>query len=99
MLGALALRSADLFCVAGILLFAVAFFALAEKPEDRLAFGLVGTAFFLILFTQRLFIYDRMNTFFKLYLECWLLLRGRDGGPRLPPGASGAAPCRAGRRR
>ncbi len=74
LLGAIALRSADLFCLAGILLFAVAFFALAEKAEDRLAFGLIGTSFFLILFAQRLFIYDRMNTFFKLYLECWLLL-------------------------
>ena len=73
-LALLALRSADLFCLAGLLLFAIAFFAFAEAPEDRLAFGFVGTAFFLILFAQRLYIYDRMNTFFKLYLECWILL-------------------------
>ncbi len=72
-LALLSLRSADLFCLTGILLFGVAFFALAEVPEDRLAFGLVGSAFFLVLFTQRLYIYDRMNTFFKLYLESWLL--------------------------
>jgi YYY domain-containing protein len=70
----LALRSADLFCLTGLALFAVAFFLFPEKAEDRLACGLVGTAFFLILFAQRLYIYDRMNTFFKLYLECWILL-------------------------
>jgi YYY domain-containing protein len=67
-------RSADVFCAAGILLFLFAIFAMAELPEDRLAFGFLATAFFLVLFTQRLFIYDRMNTFFKLYSEAWPLL-------------------------
>jgi YYY domain-containing protein len=61
------------FLGAGIVLFVVAFFALPETREDRLAFGYLGTAFFLVLFCQRLYIYDRMNTFFKLYLEAWLL--------------------------
>ena len=70
---AVALRSADLICLTGVLLFAVAFFAFAERAEDRLAAGLAGTAFFLVLFTQRFYLYDRMNTFFKLYLESWLL--------------------------
>ena len=42
---------------------------LAELPEDRLAIAYIATAFFLALFCQRLYIYDRMNTFFKLYLE------------------------------
>jgi sugar lactone lactonase YvrE len=97
----LALRSADLVCLAGILLFAFAFFALAEKAEDRLAFGLVGTAFFLVLFAQRLYIYDRMNTFFKLYLSIWLLFavgtaalafrpaKGRGSFARWPPAIKG----------
>ena len=72
-LSALALRSADALCLAGALLFAVAFFAFAERAEDRLAAGLAGSAFFLVLFTQRFYLYDRMNTFFKLYLESWIL--------------------------
>jgi YYY domain-containing protein len=65
--------SAEALCAAGILLFLVAVFRMAEQPEDRLAFGLIATAFFLVLFAQRLFIYDRMNTFFKLYFEAWPL--------------------------
>src|SRR5262249_64793 len=67
-------RSADILCIAGILLFLFALFGMAEHPEDRLAFGFIATAFFLTLFAQRLFIYDRMNTFFKLYYEAWPLL-------------------------
>lgn len=70
----LSLASADALCVAGILLFLLAAFWLAEEPEDRLACGLLSTGFFLILFTQRAYIYDRMNTFFKLYFETWLVL-------------------------
>ena len=66
--------SAEALCVAGILLFLFAVAWLAERPEDRLAFGFLATAFFLVLFTQRMFIYDRMNTFFKLYAEAWPLL-------------------------
>ena len=31
--------------------------------------AVVASAFLLVLFAQRLYIYDRMNTFFKLYLE------------------------------
>ena len=69
----LAVRSPDAFFLAGVLLFAVAYFALAEEREDRLAIIFLGTAFFLVLFTQRFYIVDRMNTFFKLYLEAWLL--------------------------
>jgi uncharacterized membrane protein/DNA-binding beta-propeller fold protein YncE len=67
-------RSADVLCAVGILLFLFALLAMAEQPEDRLAFGFIATAFFLTLFAQRLFIYDRMNTFFKLYYEAWPLL-------------------------
>ncbi len=65
--------SAEALCAAGILLFLFAVFRMAEQPEDRLAFGFLATAFFLVLFTQRAFIYDRMNTFFKLYFEAWPL--------------------------
>ncbi|MFN2387889.1 MAG: hypothetical protein ABR576_16685, partial [Thermoanaerobaculia bacterium] len=45
-----------------------------DRVEDRLACGLLAAGFFLILFTQRVFIWDRMNTFFKLYYEAWILL-------------------------
>ncbi len=63
----------NVFCVVGILLFLFAAVRMARGPEDRLAFALVATGFFLILFTQRFYIYDRMNTFFKLYFEAWIL--------------------------
>ncbi len=69
----LAVRFPDAFFLAGVLLFAAAYFFLAEEREDRLAIAFLATAFFLVLFTQRLYIVDRMNTFFKLYLEAWLL--------------------------
>ncbi len=66
----LAVRLPDLFLACGILAFLTAF---PETKEDRLAFAFIAAAFFLVLFCQRLYIYDRMNTFFKLYLEAWLL--------------------------
>ena len=66
--------SAEALCAGGILLFLFAITRPVERPEDRLAFGFLATAFFLVLFTQRMFIYDRMNTFFKLYAEAWPLL-------------------------
>ena len=73
-LGYLAVRWPDVFLAVSVVLFLVAYLVLAELPEDRLAIGFLATAFFLILFCQRLYLYDRMNTFFKLYLEAWLLL-------------------------
>lgn len=63
--------SADALCVAGMLLFLIAIFRMADRPEERLAFGFLATAFFLVLLTQRAYISDRMNTFFKLYAEAW----------------------------
>jgi YYY domain-containing protein len=65
--------SSEALCVSGIVLFLFAVFRMVGQPEDRLAFGFLSTAFFLVLFTQRVFIYDRMNTFFKLYFEAWPL--------------------------
>ena len=65
--------SVEVFALAGVLLFAAAALDRATDDEGRLACALVAAAFFLILFTQRIFISDRMNTFFKLYLEAWLL--------------------------
>jgi YYY domain-containing protein len=72
-LGVLLWRWPDAFLAAAVVLFLAAYVTLAEIPEDRLAIAYVATAFFLILFCQRVYIYDRMNTFFKLYLEAWLL--------------------------
>ncbi len=65
--------SAETLCAAGVLLFLAAALRMTQEPEDRFALGLVATSFFLILFTQRVFIVDRMNTFFKLYYEAWIL--------------------------
>jgi YYY domain-containing protein len=71
--GFLALRRPDLFLACGVLIFLAAFATMSQAPEDRLTLGFLATAFFLVLFCQRFFIYDRMNTFFKLYVEAWLL--------------------------
>ncbi len=72
-LAALLFLRPNVFLGCGVALFLAAFFLLAEDRDDRLALGFLATAFFLVLFCQRLYIYDRMNTFFKLYLEAWLL--------------------------
>ena len=89
----LAFVSVDVFCAAGILLFVLAARTMADRPEDRLAFGFLAGAFFVILVTQRFYIYDRMNTFFKLYLEAWLLFALATTalvfGPREKPGTFG----------
>ncbi|MEP6995057.1 MAG: DUF2298 domain-containing protein, partial [Acidobacteriota bacterium] len=65
----LLVRWPNVFLIANVVLFLLAFALFAEEREDRLALAFVAAAFFLILFCQRLYIYDRMNTFFKLYLE------------------------------
>ena len=72
-LAALLFLRPNVFLGTGVVLFLAAFFLLAEDRDDRLALGFLATAFFLVLFCQRFYIYDRMNTFFKLYLEAWLL--------------------------
>jgi YYY domain-containing protein len=69
----LAFVSVEVFSAIGVLVFVAAMFDRGNEPEERLACGLLAAAFFLILFTQRVYISDRMNTFFKLYLEAWLL--------------------------
>lgn len=74
LLVAVALLSPIALCAVGVAAFLAAAVLLVEQPEDRLAFGFAGTAFFLIAFAQRFYIYDRMNTYFKLFLEAWLLL-------------------------
>jgi YYY domain-containing protein len=66
--------SVEVFCIAAILLFVVAIFGILERPEDRLSSGMIAAAFFLVLFAQKAYISDRMNTFFKLYFEAWPLL-------------------------
>jgi YYY domain-containing protein len=73
LLAALGMLSADLVCAAGVLFFLAAALATPEDPDRRLALGLLASAFFLVLFPQRAFIYDRMNTFFKLYFAAWIL--------------------------
>jgi YYY domain-containing protein len=72
-LAAAGLASPVALCGVGVGMFLAASFALAEQPEDRLAFGFAGTAFFLVAFALRLYIDSRMNTIFKLFLEAWLL--------------------------
>ncbi|MGH9364491.1 MAG: DUF2298 domain-containing protein [Thermoanaerobaculia bacterium] len=73
LLAALAFFSPTAICLAGVAAFLWAAFALAETAEDRLAFAFAGTAFFLVAFASHIFIYDRMNTVFKLFFEAWLL--------------------------
>ena len=65
--------SADLLCVAGVLLALAAAVDPESSGEDRLALGLLAVGFLLVLFPQRFFVADRMNTFFKLYIEAWLV--------------------------
>src|SRR5262249_2040677 len=72
-LAALLWRWPNAFLGAATILFVAAYVTLAELPEDRLAIAHPASAFLLVLFCQRFYIYDRMNTFFKLYLEAWLL--------------------------
>jgi sugar lactone lactonase YvrE len=86
----------EVFALAGVLLFAAVALDRTTEPDERLACAFAASAFFLIAFTQRVYISDRMNTFFKLYLEAWLLFaiataalvfRGKDR-----PGAFGRWP-------
>ena len=73
LLAGLVLRAVDLFLAAGVLFFLAAAVWRGKSPEQRFALALLAAAFFLVLFPQHFYIYDRMNTFFKLYLEAWLL--------------------------
>ncbi|HYN40367.1 MAG TPA: DUF2298 domain-containing protein, partial [Thermoanaerobaculia bacterium] len=68
----LTLQSVALLCVAGVAAFVATVFGDRQDPSVRLAAGFVAAGFFLVLFTQYFYISDRMNTFFKLYLEAWL---------------------------
>jgi YYY domain-containing protein len=74
LLGATGFLFPGVLCLLGVAAFLWAAFALASTPEDRLAFGFAGTAFFLVAFSTRFFIDSRFNTVFKLYYEAWLLL-------------------------
>jgi YYY domain-containing protein len=73
LLAVLGFTSATVLGVVGVVLFAAAAADRTSEPEERLAGAFVAAAFFLIAFTQKVYISDRMNTFFKLYLEAWLL--------------------------
>lgn len=69
----LAFASATILGIAGVILFAASAAGRSSEAEERLACAFIAAAFFLIVFTQKVYISDRMNTFFKLYLEAWLL--------------------------
>lgn len=73
LLAVLGVVSADLLCAAGVLFALAAAVDREASGEDRLALGLLALGFLLVLFPQRFFVADRMNTFFKLYLEAWLV--------------------------
>ncbi|HEU5250313.1 MAG TPA: DUF2298 domain-containing protein, partial [Thermoanaerobaculia bacterium] len=95
----LAFVSTELFAIAGVLFFAAAVLDRALEPEERLACAFSAAAFFLIAFTQRVYISDRMNTFFKLYLEAWLLFATATAAlvfrPKERPGSFGSWPLAA----
>ena len=61
---------------------------MAEVPEDRLACGLVATGFFLILFTAAVLHLRPDEHVLQALLRGLAPPRGRDGGPRVPPGVS-----------
>ncbi|HEY7368750.1 MAG TPA: DUF2298 domain-containing protein, partial [Thermoanaerobaculia bacterium] len=70
--GAARLWGVEGLAVAGILAFlGAAFFV--RGADRRLACLLVATAFFLVGLPQRVYIYDHMNTVFKLYSAAWVL--------------------------
>ena len=96
LLGATGFLFPGVLCLLGVAAFLWAAFTLASAPEDRLAFGFAGTAFFLVAFSTRFFIDSRFNTVFKLYYEAWLLLAVAAAalafGPTDRPGAFGRWP-------
>jgi len=69
----LGIKSPLLFCALAVVLLLLAALFLARSPGLRLAAAFAAAAVFLILFAQRAYIYDYMNTVFKLFFEAWLL--------------------------
>lgn len=71
--GVTLLFSVELACLLSISLLVWIVLRSDSSIEERLAAVFLVAGLGLVLFTQRLFIVDRMNTFFKLYLEAWLV--------------------------
>jgi YYY domain-containing protein len=75
-----AVRSPSAGVFAAIAALGVLTWCLADEMEWQAVGGIVATAGALGVVTELVFLWDRMNTVFKYYLEMWLLLGCAAGG-------------------
>jgi uncharacterized membrane protein len=65
--------SVEIACVIGALFFVFVARRSSLDAEERLAAAFAAVGFILVLVPQRIYVEDRTTTFFKLYLEAWLV--------------------------